>query len=103
MKKLFKTLSLLSVLTLGVSGCNLNNKEEKAEPNVNEKMAYASSSALNLVGNASPFSLKKMQNDSSSEGGFNLPDFGFGEATVNCLMIILNNLMFLLKQKQKLM
>lgn len=80
MKKLFKTLSLLSVLALGVSGCNLNNKEEKAEPNVNEKMAYASSSALNLVGNASPFSLKKMQNDSSSEGGFNLPDFGFGEA-----------------------
>ena len=81
MKKLFKTLSLLSVLALGVSGCNLNNKEEKAEPNVNEKMAYASSSALNLVGNASPLSLKKMQNDSSSEGGFNLPDFGFGEAT----------------------
>lgn len=81
MKKLFKTLGLLSVLALGVSGCNLNNKEEKAEPNVNEKMAYASSSALNLVGNASPFSLKKMQNDSSSEGGFNLPDFGFGEAT----------------------
>ena len=80
MKKLFKTLSLLSVLTLGVSGCNLNNKEEKAEPDVNEKMAYASSSALNLVGNASPFSLKKMQNDSSSEGGFNLPDFGFKEA-----------------------
>ena len=81
MKKLFKTLSLLSVLTLGVSGCNNTTSEEKAEPNVNEKMAYASSSALNLVGNASPFSLKKMQNDSSSEGGFNLPDFGFGEAT----------------------
>ena len=81
MKKLFKTLSLLSVLTLGVSGCNNTTSEEKSEPNVNEKMAYASSSALNLVGNASPFSLKKMQNDSSSEGGFNLPDFGFGEAT----------------------
>ena len=29
MKKLFKTLSLLSVLALGVSGCNLNNKEEE--------------------------------------------------------------------------
>lgn len=81
MKKLFKTLSLLSVLTLGASGCNLNNKEEKAEPDVNEKMAYASSSALNLVSGSSPLSLKKMQNDSSSEGGFNLPDFGFGEAT----------------------
>lgn len=81
MKKLFKTLSLLSVLTLGASGCNLNNKEEKAEPDVNEKMAYASSSALNLVSGSSPLSLKKMQNDSSSEGGFNLPDFGFIEAT----------------------
>jgi hypothetical protein len=80
MKKLFKTLSLLSVLTLGASGCNLNNKEEKAEPNVNEKMAYASSSALNLVSGSSPLSLKKMQNDSSSEGGFNLPDFGFKDA-----------------------
>lgn len=81
MKKLFKTLGLLSVLALGVSGCNNTQNPEKPEPDVNEKMAYASSSALNLVGNASPFSLKKMQNDSSSEGGFNLPDFGFGEAT----------------------
>ena len=80
MKKLFKTLSLLSVLALGVSGCNNTQNPEKPEPDVNEKMAYASSSALNLVGNASPLSLKKMQNDSSSEGGFNLPDFGFKEA-----------------------
>lgn len=81
MKKLFKTLSLLSVLTLGVSGCNSTQKEDRNEPDVNEKMAYASSSALNLVGNASPLSLKKMQNDSSSEGGFTLPDFGIGDAT----------------------
>ena len=82
MKKLFKTLSLLSVLALGVSGCNNQKQDEKAEPDVNEKMAYASSSALNLVGNnASPFNLKKMQNNSSSEGGFNLPDFGLGDAT----------------------
>ena len=81
MKKLFKTLSLLSVLALGVSGCNNTQNPEKPEPDVNEKMAYASSSALNLVSGSSPLSLKKMQNDSSSEGGFNLPDFGFGEAT----------------------
>lgn len=80
MKKLFKTLSLLSVLALGVSGCNNTQNPEKPEPDVNEKMAYASSSALNLVGGSSPLSLKKMQNDSSSEGGFTLPDFGFGEA-----------------------
>ena len=80
MKKLFKTLSLLSVLALGVSGCNNTQNLEKPEPDVNEKMAYASSSALNLVGGSSPLSLKKMQNDSSSEGGFTLPDFGFGEA-----------------------
>jgi hypothetical protein len=79
MKKLFKTLGLLSVLTLGVNGCN-SFDQEKAEPNVNEKMAYASSSALNLVSGSSPLSLKKMQNDSSSEGGFNLPDFGFKDA-----------------------
>ena len=81
MKKLFKTLSLLSVLALGVSGCNNTQNPEKPEPDVNEKMAYASSSALNLVSGSSPLSLKKMQNDSSSEGGFTLPDFGFGEAT----------------------
>lgn len=80
MKKLFKTLSLLSVLALGVSGCNNVAPEDKPEPDVNEKMAYASSSALNLVSGSSPLSLKKMQNDSSSEGGFTLPDFGFGEA-----------------------
>ena len=80
MKKLFKTLSLLSVLALGVSGCNNTQNPEKPEPDVNEKMAYASSSALNLVSGSSPLSLKKMQNDSSSEGGFTLPDFGFGEA-----------------------
>lgn len=80
MKKLFKTLSLLSVLALGVSGCNNVTPEDKPEPDVNEKMAYASSSALNLVSGSSPLSLKKMQNDSSSEGGFTLPDFGFGEA-----------------------
>ena len=80
MKKLFKTLSLLSVLALGASGCNNTQNPEKPEPDVNEKMAYASSSALNLVGGSSPLSLKKMQNDSSSEGGFTLPDFGFGEA-----------------------
>ena len=80
MKKLFKILSLLSVLALGVSGCNNTQNPEKPEPDVNEKMAYASSSALNLVSGSSPLSLKKMQNDSSSEGGFTLPDFGFGEA-----------------------
>lgn len=101
MKKLFKTLSLLSVLALGVSGCNLNNKEEKAEPNVNEKMAYASSSALNLVGNASPFSLKKMQNDSSSEGGFNLPDFGFGEAASELFNDYIEQFDVLLEAKTK--